>query len=531
MSKKKGLFSSKKFRHGSMAVLFTVVFAVALVLLNIVATALSERFPLTIDLTANRDYTITLAEQHQVFVEGIDNDINVIVCAGADDVDSGMYAQYMYNFYLLEDSTVGYRYYNQMKVFLDDFHKINPHINVTWRNPMSSSDFASLSQKYSDENIQYGDIIVESSFENAEGDTIERYRVIKATDLFDQQDTSGYAQYGMDTYKVAGSKLETSLVSAFYVVTSEESIQVTVIGGHSSGDVTGLEDLLKQNNYEFTTIENLMTEDIPAETQIAVIYAPMQDFDPSEITKLEQFLDNDGSLGKDLLYVASISQPTLPNLEDFLAEWGFEFANEAVYTSSAGRYNTYPFYVFGQEGDTDYTEFMTLDSSRRIYPVPYRTCSLLFEESGTRTAEVILQSDDASVGMPLDADENWKESDATSHGPFALVAMTTQYDFMGTTQMEVESHVIVFSSENFLQSGIVDNTSFSNSTLALNIFNDVAGVEAPIEIRSREIATTTFYDQIMGTPATLIIQIVFVAILPILLLITGLVIYIRRKNL
>ena len=188
MSKKKGLFSSKKFRHGSMAILFTVVFAVALVLLNIVATALSERFPLTIDLTANQDYTITLAEQHEVFVRAIDNDINVIVCAGSDDIDSGMYATYLQNFYLLEDSTVGYRYFNQMKVFLNDFHKINSHITVTWKNPMSSSDFASLSQKYSAENIQYGDIIVESSFENAEGDTIERYRVIKATDLFDQQD-------------------------------------------------------------------------------------------------------------------------------------------------------------------------------------------------------------------------------------------------------------------------------------------------------------------------------------------------------
>ena len=255
-------------------------------------------------------------------------------------------------------------------------------------------------------------------FENAEGNTIERYRVIKATDLFDQQDTSGYAQYGMDTYKVAGSKLETSLVSAFYVVTSEESIQVAVIGGHSSGDITGLESMLKQNNYEFTTINDLMTEEIPAETQIAVIYAPMQDFDPSEIAKLEQFLNNDGNLGKDLLYVASISQPSLPNLEDFLAEWGFEFANEAVYTTTAGSYNTYPFYVFGQAGDTDYTQFMTLDSSRRVYPVPYRVCSLLFEDSGTRTAEVILQSDERSVGMPLDADENWQESDA--HLPRAL---------------------------------------------------------------------------------------------------------------
>ena len=532
MSKKKGLFSSKKFRHGSMAVLFTAVFAVALVLINIVATALSERFPLSIDLTANQDYTITLAEQHDVFVKGIQNDINVIVCAGADDIDSGMYANYIYNFYLMQDETVGYRYYNQMKVFLNDFHKINPHISVSWRNPLSGTEFASLSQKYSAENVQYGDIIVESSFENAEGKTIERYRIIKATDLYDQIDPTGYAQYGYGAYTVSGSKLETALVSAFYVVTAEESIPVAVIGGHSSEDVTGLQNLLKQNNYEFTTVDNLLTSDIPSNAQIVVINAPTQDFDPTEIAKLEQFLDNGGSLGRDLLYVASVRQPSLPNLEDFLAEWGFEYSNEAVYTTSQGMYYSNPTYVFAQAAGTDYTQFMKLDSSRYIYPVDYRVCRLLFEDNGRRTTQTILESDTGSVAMPIDADiSKWDPNTAVSNGPFPLVAMTTEFNLLGTTQQQVESHVIVINSDLFLNSQLLSSNSVGNSTLILNVFNDVAGVEAPIEIRSRAIATTTFQDKIMGTSAGLIVRIVFVAVLPILLLVAGLVIYIRRKNL
>lgn len=532
MSKKKGLFSSKKFKHGSMAVLFTAVFAVALVLLNIVATALSERFPLTIDLTANQDYTITLAEQHEVFVKGIDNDINVIVCAGEDDIDSGTYAAYITNLYYLEDETVGYRYYTQMQVFLNDFHKFNPHISVSWRNPMSSNDFAALSQKYSTENIQYGDIIVESSFENDNGETIDRYRIIKATDLFDATDTSGYAQYGYDTYKVSGSKLETSLVSAFYVVTAEESIQVAVIGGHTSGDSTGLETLLKQNNYEFTTISNLLIEDIPEDTQIVVVNAPTQDFDPSEISKLEQFLYNDGELGKDLLYVASANQSSMPNLDDFLAEWGFEFTNEMVYSTTSGTYYTYPTYIFSEIGETDYTEFMALDSSRYTYPIPYRVCNLLFEESGQRYTETILVSDYNAVGMPSDADiSSWDPTTATSSGPFPLMAMSTEYDLLGDTQKQVESHVIMIASDYFVYSDILSSTSFANSTLTLNVLNDVAGVEAPITIQSRTITTTSFLDQVMGTSASLIVQIVFIGILPIGLLVIGLIVYIRRKNL
>ena len=60
---------------------------------------------------------------------------------------------------------------------------------------------------------------------------------------------------------------------------------------------------------------------------------------------------------------------------------------------------------------------------------------------------------------------------------------------------------------------------------------DLAGVEAPIEIKSRPIETTTFQDKILGSPMPMVIRIVFVVVLPLLMLVTGLVIYIRRKNL
>lgn len=530
MSKKNGLFSSKKFKHGSMAILFTAVFAAAMVLLNVVATALSTRYPLSIDLTANQDFTIVLAEQHDVFVRDIDQDVNIIVCAGEDDIDSGLYANYLSQLYLLVDETNN-RYYDQMATFLNDFHKINPHINVTWRNPMSSSEFATLAQKYSSENIQYGDIIVESTVQTADGQSIDRYQIIKLTDLFDQQDKTGYAQYGYGNYTVTGSKLETSLVSAFYVVTSEESIKVAVIGGHSSGDVTGLQNLLKKNNYEFVTVSNLLTDEIPSDAQMVVIYAPTQDFDPSEVAKIDNFLNNGGNLGKDLMYVSSINQPTLPNLEEYLLEWGYHFTNDIVYTTTQGQYNSMPVYVFGEAGNSGYTDMMKYDTSKFTYPVPYRACYLAYEEDGMRTTTSILVSDENSVGMPADADESWKPADAANKGPFALVAMTTEAALIGTAQQRTESHVIVINSDNFLQSGLLENSNVVNGTLTLSIVNDLAGVEAPIEIKSRPIETTTFQDKILGSPMPMVIRIVFVVVLPLLMLVTGLVIYIRRKNL
>ncbi len=533
MSKKQGLFSSQKFRHGSLATLFTAIFAVGLILLNVVATALSDRFPLTIDLTANRDFTITLAEQHETFVKSIENDVNIIVCAGKDDMENGNYVGYMQSFYMMEDTTDGQRYYNQAKIFLEDFHKLNPHISVTWSSPLSTNEFAALSQKYSGETISYGDVIVESSFQNEAGQTINRYRILKASELFQVEDQSGgYAQYGMATYTVVGSKLETSLVSAFYVVTAEESISVAVIGGHSGGDNTGLETLLKQNNYEFTTVSNLMTEEIPEDTRMVIIHAPTQDYNSVEIGKLEAFLYNGGNLGKELLYVASVSQPSLPNLEDFLQEWGFDITAESVYATTAGTYYQSPTYIFAQPGDTEHTEFMEEDTDRLVYPSAYRAMKLLFEDNGTRYTDTVLTSDQEAVGMPIEADaETWDAQTATSKGPFPLMAVSTQFDLLGSTQQQVESHVVVLTSDLFLYSEILSTNGFANSTVILNTLNGVAGVEAPIEIQSRQIATTTFYDKVMGSVAPLVVQVFFIGILPIGLLVIGLFVFVRRKNL
>ena len=49
---KKSLFKSRKFKYGGFATLFTVIFLVAVVILNVIATALVDRYPLTLDLTS-----------------------------------------------------------------------------------------------------------------------------------------------------------------------------------------------------------------------------------------------------------------------------------------------------------------------------------------------------------------------------------------------------------------------------------------------------------------------------------------------
>ena len=55
----KKLFKSRSFRYGGFATVITLGFVVIMIVLNMLATALYERFPLTVDLTTNKVFTVS----------------------------------------------------------------------------------------------------------------------------------------------------------------------------------------------------------------------------------------------------------------------------------------------------------------------------------------------------------------------------------------------------------------------------------------------------------------------------------------
>ena len=528
--KKQGFFSSSAFRHGSMATVFIIVFIIAIILVNIVATALAERYPLTIDLTANKDFTMSLSEEHEAFVKGIERDVRIVFCVGEGDIEGGIFANYM-SMYGMEDSTVGTKYYTQLVAFLEGFKKMNSHISLVYRNPYSSTEFNDIAAKYSgSEEIQYGDIIVECSFPGASGEQVERYQILTVDDIFEKTDESGYAAYGYDSYKISGSKLETSLTSALYIVTSEESVKGTVIGGHGSEDTAGLQSLLKKNNYTFNTVTNLLTETIPSDSQFIVICGPTIDFSAEEIEKISEFLDNGGNKGKFLFYAAAPAQEKLPNLEEFLEEWGIAFTENVVYEQENGTYSNMASYVLASDAGSEYTEGFD-SNSMFYYPMVYRTAKVLFDTEDYYATTPILVSSDSAVGMPYDATETWKPDQATEKGPFDLLVKATNYS--STTADAKESYVLACASSGFIYDQVLTTSSAANASLILNLFNDMSGVDSnnQVEITPKTIQSTSFSQKLLDSSMPTVMKWIFLGLVPVGMLVAGLIIWVRRKNL
>ena len=91
----KNIFKMRRFKHGSLATIITVAFIVAVILINVIASLLLERFPLTIDLTSDQRFNLT--QDSVDFVSTITDDVTLTVLAEESEFESsGIYYKQIY---------------------------------------------------------------------------------------------------------------------------------------------------------------------------------------------------------------------------------------------------------------------------------------------------------------------------------------------------------------------------------------------------------------------------------------------------
>ena len=82
------MFRTKKFRYGSVSVALVVVIVAAVILLNAIFTALSNKFLWFIDMTPNQIFT--LSDEAIALLDTMENknEVTITFCADADVLES-----------------------------------------------------------------------------------------------------------------------------------------------------------------------------------------------------------------------------------------------------------------------------------------------------------------------------------------------------------------------------------------------------------------------------------------------------------
>lgn len=504
-NKRKNPFKSKRFMHGTMSVVLTVIFLAAIILVNVIFNLVIDRFDFSVDLTSDGIYSVEDGTLERL--SHIESKVTLTI-TNTESVYTG------YGSYFIQTNEIAKK-----------IAASNANITLDYVDLLSNPNFMARFE----ESLSDGMIIVES-------EATGRHRILNAQDYLlyyydGEQIDSSYASYYAQSGQAVEirSAAEESLLSAIVSVTNVNPKTVAFATGYGEDESAGLKELIEKNAYLTETVNLDLIGEISADIDFLVVSAPDSDYSKEAITKIDRWLDNGGKYGKNLIYCASVGQSDTPNLDEFLAEWGISVGKGAVYQTDTN----YGYASYGsaygqlmQLADTAYSGNMTTSDYAQYFGNYIRPVNTLWDEySNYANTPLITTYGETAVVIPFDATESWTFEDATDTGNFNAAVEASKVQFEGGTTA-VYSKVLVLGSELMLYDQYLTTSNYTNGEFALSLFNTNNNQET-ISIAPKAFTMSSFE----VVPATMNpIAIVFAIVLPVAIIVVGIVVYVRRRR-
>ena len=485
------IFSSKKFKMGAFATALTAVFVALIILLNVIVSVVSRRFPFSLDFTSNKDYEIS--KKSLDFISSLDDEVSITILASEAKFNS-------------QAGNDFFTYFKKTSEFIKLYAQSSDKISLTFLDLSENPQIKSSFKTKHDVTLYDGAVLIECA-------ATDRYVQILPEDLFNvQQDQNT----GMLT--IISSKAEQVISSAVLNVTTKHHPLITFLDGNDESQTT-FPSILQQNGYDTENI-SFVSADINPESIAVFIVGPTIDFTTDQIERLEAFLYNDGNLGKNLFFFADFTAPQMPNLERFLKEWGIGIKMGIVGETNDA--NIYPsprgvFDIFASYSDTNYIS-NTMDTSKRVKLYASRFLELFFQEERDYATKTLLYFDSSAIVQ-------LEDEDSVRNGPFyAMVQSEKTPPYLGNDKKT--SSLYVCASQHALADDALQGI-FGNREFLINILNVITDRENIMTIFSKDIGSPPM-NITKDQAATL--EVLFVWILPLAVLAVGAYVFIRRRN-
>lgn len=227
--KKKRWIKTRRQKYLFLSSITTVLILVAIVLVNVLTVYITDRYPVTIDLTPEKVFQLT--DQSKEYIENLSAPVSIQVMTSEENfMASG-------------------EYYVQAHSVIEQYEKYSDQITLEYVDLLENPSLASAY-----EDVQIGDIIVSSG---------NRSQTLTAYDLFNVESGSYYGNY------ITSSRAEQAMTSAIMNVTSETQVKAGVLTGHSEQYPDGFVQLLENNNFEVVSVSPA-TEEIPEDIDVLI---------------------------------------------------------------------------------------------------------------------------------------------------------------------------------------------------------------------------------------------------------------------
>ncbi len=510
--------SHKKLKYGTLSTAFIAIFIVIVIMLNIVASLLNDKYSLNIDLTSNKYYE--LSDESINYVKTLDKDVNITVLYPEDAFEAGsVFGNYS------GDAVIDKQIIELLKEYASYSDKISIEFIDMVSNPAKVSK---LNENYSGE-LSEGDIVVECE---------SRVKVFNVYDLLllDEEGYNeaymyymyGYAASFDPTEFILGYDTENTLTSAIAFVSNANPVKVAVVGSEEEGTLADyFVKSLDLNGYYYQYID-LLKDEIPEDVSVLIIPGPQNDYTNEMLDKVDDYLFNDGIYGTDIIYIAPPVRYDTPNLDSFLANWGFEFYDGIVFEQDEDCFVTSDNvqYVFAQTVDNTESESLNEnynvgihDESLPIYAINILPMKRIFDRnSSIYTASLLTTSNDAVI---VDMDGN---IDKKSETIYEIAALASRRQYINNELCI--NNVLAISSAYLVN---IDDPSLNNYNWLIGAVNTITEKEESIkfEISSTQVEN---YDIAMKEKQSKVVTALVIFIIPISVLLVCGIVWFRRRH-
>jgi len=462
--------SSKKIKRGVFNSTFVLIGAVIVVVVNVLSYQLPEGVK-NVDVTNQKLYTLT--EDTCTVLDELDQDVTLYMLSAEEDAD------------------------DIISKTLKRYAEASEYITVEYIDPTVSPNFYST---YTDTSPTEDSVIVVSG---------DYSKVIDYYDIYEY--TVDYSTY---TQSISAYDGEGQITSAISYVTSGDLQTVYMISGHGETDLdSSFTDALEKLNLSVEDL-TLLTEDaVPDDAAAVIINGPTSDFSEDDAQKIMDYL---ASGGKALITTSYEATGDMTNFDSILAAYGLQVSQGVVMESDRSAYYQYPFYLLPNVVSADQTE--NVDGYVMI--VDAQSVSNIDEESETLTFTSLLESSSSAyLKTNLDTMTTYEKEDGDEEGTFILGA--------NVADSETGADVTVITSVLTFNDTVDSYVSGQNLALFKGIVSDYSDSETAISIDAKDYT----YDYLSVSQSFVIASaIILIVCVPIVLIVLGILIWMRRRK-
>ncbi len=499
MAKKKnkgGLLASRRFKYGSSAVIFTVVFVAVIVAFNVIFTSLAQTYLWYGDMTDEQIYDVSQAAV-DLIGDLNDTNIEIIFCTPFDKCEENVYLK-------------------QVLTCAQNFEKEFDFITVSYRDIITHPTSVDQYRTTEATNIKTTNVIITNGSDY-------RVHTIESFYVFAESDNSVFAFNG-----------EYKMCSAILQMQGDNPIAYFTTGHGETISNQPLRDLFTDAGFIVKDID-LSKEDIDPAAKIVIINGPKYDFigaysddgaaladSSNEIKKLDNFLDGFGSL---MVFVDPETQD-MPELEELLSEWGIAIGDAIIkdYANSISIDGT----AIVSEYSTEETMGASLHSSlRSLESVPKTILryarpieiSKTAANSGKNVSVVLYSSDDAQAYSTTD-------DAVVQTGDIPLMVLSTEMRYVDNEDMY--TYVVACGTSQFGDATYLQSNSYGNKDIMFSLMKALGREKVPAEI---DFKVFDDYSLDITTAESTRWTVIFTLVIPMIAAVGGIVVYVRRRHL